>query len=268
MPSVDQWVSFAACLAAFIAALATFWTVREMARQRQASFMPELVINGRMVSLRTRYDTQQKHFEFHEPLQLENDTIKPEPYQSVRIINIGLGSAKRIRANWIIDVNKLAKEINKVAAMASIDTRLRYDTGLGTLMFEGKDTYAKCHMAKNQVGGQWNYLMPASVDEKGIELVIPPFFIEACLFGLTAVHKGDLFGKAMEGMEDQFVAGLDLSYLDIQDNSYRKSLGFEFKMLLSDMKPADETDKDEVFNFTMMFKEIGTELPLRYDAAE
>lgn len=268
MPSVDQWVSFAACLAAFIAALATFLTVREMARQRKASFMPDLMISGRMVSLQTRYDTQQKHYKFREPLQLENDRLKPEQYQSVKIMNIGPGSAKRIRVNWIIDTDKLAREINKVAAKASIDTRLNYDTGLGALMFEGKDIYTTYHMVENQVGGQWDYLVPASVEGKGIDLVIPPFFIEACLFGLTALLKRELPAKAMRGLEGLFVTDLVLDYLDILGNPYRKSFKFGLEMMEGTKRPANETDKVEVFNFTMMFKEIGTQWPLRYDAAE
>jgi len=218
-----------------------------------------------MFTLHTKFDTQEGRYYFPADFGflVGNDKKIPDQWQSIKIMNIGLGSAKRIRAEWIIDADKLARGINEVAERASLDTRLKYVAGPVALEFEGKDWNKRYHFAGNQIVGHWNYLMPASFGEKGIDLVIPPFFIEACLFGLTANSKCAFADEVWQRLENLFKVDLVLSYLDIQNNAFKKSFKFDLQLMYSETRPANETDKDETSIFMLSFKETGTILPLQ-----
>ena len=254
MLSIDQLIGLGACLAALGAALATFMTVREMAKQRRAAYMPELVISEKIVSLQTSYDLEPKLFRFSRTFNMGSEQLESNIGPTIQIANVGLGSAKRIDAKWIIDANKIAKEISKIASKCSIDASFKYDARHGFLSIEGKEIHSIIHMVENQVRQQWIYLIPVSVDQQGIQLKIPPFFIDSYLFGMTAAFKEGSGDLGLEGRPILSVADLVLEYLDIQNNSYKKKYEFELEMTFGQMKPSTETDKSETYDFTVRLK--------------
>jgi hypothetical protein len=229
-------------------------TVREMVKQRRAAFMPELLINEKTVSLQTSYDTEHRLFKFDRTFNLGPDQPKSDPWQTIRIVNVGLGSAKRIQAKWTINVDKLAKEINKIASKCSIDARFKYDAGHGHLSIDGKEIHSIIHMVDNQVWQKWDYLLPASVDQQGLELRIPPFLIDSYLFAMTAAFKAESHSGGFEILPILSRADLAVEYSDIQNNSYKKRFKFELDMTYGDKKAATETDKSESYVFSGMFK--------------
>lgn len=253
MLTVDQVIGLAACLAAFVAALATFMTVREMAKQRRAAFMPELIINERAASLQARYDTQRKLFELNKTFQLTADQPESDYRQSIKIVNVGLGSAKKINARWTIDTEKMVKVINGIAAAHSINVRFKYDARLRCLWIEGKEINSILHMVENQVCQQTTHLLPASFDQEGIKLIIPPFFIESNLFCMTAAFKGGANGPGFKSLPILPAADLALEYLDIQDNRYKKRFRLKLDMLLVKKTPATEKDQFEIYDFEVGF---------------
>ena len=84
----DQIIALLACLLSLLVAMATFLTVRQIAKQREASYRPELVFATAV------YEAWSAQNNIHWKCSSLSSESKRENFARITFINIGLGAAK------------------------------------------------------------------------------------------------------------------------------------------------------------------------------
>jgi hypothetical protein len=124
----EQYISAAASVAAFLAALATFLTVWQIAEQRKATYRPDIVV------MRARVITTS---------ELEDDSIAPllrwkrseeasdredifgNDYPML-LANIGLGAATNVSINWDFPMESFVSETRRLARSRRLPEEIEF----------------------------------------------------------------------------------------------------------------------------------------------
>ncbi|SAI62772.1 Uncharacterised protein [Bordetella trematum] len=210
----DQWIALGASVGACLSAVATFLTVRQIAKQREASYRPELAISqvpfeagpdpvcaGALPTkwvARDLKDTQR-------PLTLD-DLALP-------LRNIGLGSARAVRLKWDFDLSEAVKTANELAqrtltpAYFSVD-----DWGLS---IKSDDLGNGSSLWKNQREVLIDFVLPASIDKEPVSVRLPHAYQQLCaaLVYLRAKEKDEMLSFELPALSATFtfsdIGGVD-----------------------------------------------------------
>ena len=115
-------------LVTFATAVGTLLTVREMNKQRKASYRPELILESVVFSGYNNHNSScfQDNIECnfpvnwvkeiipHESNPIEKEKILPNWFY-ISLLNIGLGAAREISGFWSFPIIEIVKEINQLA---------------------------------------------------------------------------------------------------------------------------------------------------------
>ena len=186
----DQWIALAASVGACFSALATFLTVRQIAKQRETSYRPELAISK--VAFEAVPDPIRKELF---PTKWIASNWKGEELQvtykdlSLPLRNIGLGSARGVQLCWEFDLAGTVKSANDLAqrtltpAFFSINNwgvSIKSETfGNGTSFW------------KNQREVVIDFVLPASIDKTPVLVSLPHAYVQltAALIYLRSKDK-------------------------------------------------------------------------------
>jgi len=132
--TTDQIIALAASIGSCLAAVATFMTVLQIAKQRRAAYRPELVPLA--ISFRASIEPGDKTI-LPDYWVRVSDAFSDEKSEAdttwmaftIPLMNIGLGAAKNIRASWSFAIEEFAHELNELAHGATIPTRFDYEPG-------------------------------------------------------------------------------------------------------------------------------------------
>jgi hypothetical protein len=174
--SIDQIISLTASVGACLAAVATFLTVWQIAKQRKASYRPELVLGSGEFEARANA--------YHSGLP--NDWRNPEPKLigcvtnislasnvfGLPLANIGLGAARKISISWKFAIEDAVKNVNKYAKEAGFDDFLSFDRG--TLKMQSPSVAS---FWINQETQTMDYVLPASTPGAVVRLRPPDAYI-------------------------------------------------------------------------------------------
>ena len=94
--TVDQFIAGASSVAALATALATFWTVREIAKQRKAAVRPDLISERQYAYVYSEQPVLCLRHSWSRN-KIENSQILQHSSYGLALINVGTGAAKRIR---------------------------------------------------------------------------------------------------------------------------------------------------------------------------
>ena len=175
--TIDQAVALVASIAACLAALAAFWTIRQVKKQRELSYRPDLTISTTFVG-GSKKETQDDGIPINwvrepsEPEGASNDW--PSDYE-LPLRNVGLGVAKNVIVSWSMQLDKLMKEFNDLAQRTATPASFSFmDTHL-FLNFGGqRDAIAEW---TNQQSERIDYVLPASVDKEPTLLKLPDAYV-------------------------------------------------------------------------------------------
>lgn len=112
-------------MGALAAALATFLTVREMSKQRRASYKPELALSRTHVYAEagTRSSVPTDWRRAPKSSDAELTETKSIPF-SIQLTNIGLAAAKNTRLKWRFPLEAAVRNINALAKKISVEEPL------------------------------------------------------------------------------------------------------------------------------------------------
>jgi hypothetical protein len=100
---IDQYISAGSSLAAFLAALATFLTVWQIAKQRRATYRPEIIVmRGRVLTTDDLKNPDLQSLLNWKRSDMEEDTrtyFLGRKYP-LFLVNIGMGAATNVSAAW------------------------------------------------------------------------------------------------------------------------------------------------------------------------
>lgn len=186
----DQWIALAAGVGACSSALATLLTVRQIAKQREASHRPELAIS-------------QVHFEAGpDPIRAGvlptkwiardwKEMEKPATFEdlSLPLRNIGLGSAKAVRLHWDFDLAATVKTLNELAQRTLTPAYFSIDS-LG-VSIKSETLENGSSLWKNQREVPIDFVLPASIEKEPVPVRLPHAYVQlaAALVYLRAKDK-------------------------------------------------------------------------------
>jgi len=174
--TVDQYIALFASVGSCLAAIATLLTVHQMAKQRAASYRPELVISP--VSLEAEHSNESANI-FWKSRKPHYFDVSPRASASenegtsiigVSLCNIGLGAAKNIKINWQLPLNDVAEYIKKITKETDIKTKV---TSINNKIMEIRTEDAIFNYHQSNEIYTFDYLLPISGTINGILLYLP-----------------------------------------------------------------------------------------------
>jgi hypothetical protein len=216
--TLSEWLTLASSLGALGAATISLFTLFELFRQRKASYKPDICVLKRHFAVRGegigKFGTPTNWF--HEDSELGG-------MASIQLVNVGVGAAKHVSAKWFFEQSRLVQEINKLAQEAHEEFYIHED---GTFL-SVKDSSQTSYMINAQMNNfNFEYLLPASQDERGIVLSLPPSysFLLSLFVGLSFRMHENIPEKKLSSIV------LNLEYSDIGKNKHSSKHIIEFEL--------------------------------------
>ncbi|BCK86278.1 hypothetical protein MIZ01_0032 [Sideroxyarcus emersonii] len=183
--TIDQIIALSASVGAFLAAIATFLTVRQMVQQRVASYRPELVIS------RTHFEgSQDPVIPSHWVPKLSTQAAgEGFPFFSMPLVNVGLGTAKNLLIRWSFPIEEMVAQVNQLAQRTL--TPVYFDLENGVLTIKSDTLGNGASIWRNQQEESLDYLLPVSIQKDSSVIRLPLVFVQLCsaLLYLAAKDK-------------------------------------------------------------------------------
>ena len=173
----DQWIALTTSVGACLSALATFLTVRQIAKQREASYRPELAISQvdfeagpdpiRAGVLPTKWIARNWK-EIEKPATFED--------LSLPLRNIGLGSARAVHLQWDFDLAGTVKTANELAQRTLTPAYFSIDEW--SVSIKSEDLGNGSSLWKNQREVVIDFVLPASINKKPVLVRLPHAYVQ------------------------------------------------------------------------------------------
>jgi hypothetical protein len=212
--NADQYILLGTGIGTCLSAVATFLTVQQMARQRKASYKPELTLP------QTRF-----HAVANPPnlpiLWKKGYAAKPDESSSAKagfgvpLLNLGLSVAKQVQVSWSFDIQAVVERLNEMAQRSSTQASASYNPTNDRVSFDSDTLGGLSSSWRNQE--RWiDYVLPAAYQEVPITLELPIAYVQL-------VSAWVLLGKREKGRADfQKIPTMNLSFdfLDIGEGKH------------------------------------------------
>src|ERR1035437_1882252 len=220
--SFINWISFLTALGSLAAGIGTLWALVYLKQQYTTSIQPDIVINNESaVLLIERYKTN-GYIDF----QIANDSIYKKQSGIVsnsfnlKLHNIGLGVAKDIKLTWSFDTLKIITILNNNKPIPFIDSIVYSHKKY--IFYDKKDTnyyYEFGDVLNNRI----NYLLPSRDSKDIAKANLPYLYVRMYSFyqilNAYIQQTSHLEKEVIGEFPDLY---LNISYLDISNNKYKK----------------------------------------------
>ena len=221
-----DWVAVGS-IASVLVALVTYGTILEIKKQREQSYMPELIIdNGKKFNLYTTEDIQFMYWHENKVKEIKEITTTFVYDFTLDCFNIGRGTAKYINVRYEIDFNKMKSAIENTGRV-SID-KIGIDENNNT-SFNGKfgDTRPLGFGSINDL--HLEYIFIHDRNEDAFKISLPKIYLSLFdAFILSEVYSGN--EHWMENISKFPAIKLKMSYKDIANKVYPKEFTISFKV--------------------------------------
>jgi len=168
----DQIITVFASIATCITAIIILLTLLEMKKQRSMTYRPTLVPTRQLISAKQ----SKGHFNWQDK-KTEIEGIDTDHFgYSLHVFNLGNGAAKNINVAWEFNIESVVTSVNslfqKNMSQAYIEINNR-----NWLSIKGDDINHGMVNINLDMEGQYDYLLPASIDKSGLAIRIPYTFI-------------------------------------------------------------------------------------------
>lgn len=225
--SIDQVVALSASIGACMSAIAAFLAVRQNTKQREASYLPELALTRTILTALKNPLSKGSFAEFWVEKKIGDDLDASSVLSSFSLLlhNIGLGAAKEVSLKWSFPIEDLVIAINEKAQKLLIPAYFEYKNEVLSLKSEQLD--ASTSMWGNQKQDFVDYVLPASIDQKGVSVHVPPAYMEL----VAALLYFSTKKKENHSFPDLPTLGLELEYFDIGGDQHKTSFDIELNLI-------------------------------------
>jgi hypothetical protein len=129
MTEASTFATFLAALAAMVTAVGTLLTVRQMQRQMEASYRPELTFPRTWVRAEVESPQCPLPIRWVPPQDPSSavTVVSPPQKSYLQLYNVGLGAATNVRGEWNLPVVEMIQEINAMAQRALTPVYYKYE---------------------------------------------------------------------------------------------------------------------------------------------
>lgn len=224
--TLDQIIALNASIAAALSAFATLATVRQISKQREASYRPELMFASKQFSVRAQ-GGEGPADQWHEGGQAENGTAATHFQAGLNLINIGLGAAKHVRLGWDFPIQKMVNDTNNLAQRALASTYIDYEDLSFTI--KRRDGSGETFMWKNQQTTLIDYVLPANASSLPPIIYLPSAYLVLIELSLHFVHTA----KNMEELPSIPPLAVSLAYQDIGGREISATFELSFELFMT-----------------------------------
>jgi hypothetical protein len=233
-----DWLAWGTLLGTFAAAYATFKTVSEIRKQREASYRPEIYLGDMLVYFNSFLYENEVQLPFAYSLGKPTGSY-PVPWQDrivVHFHNLGYGSAKAVEYTWEFDVDGALEMINKVNKNGFF--HIHKDAGMRIQApkygyMHAYPQFMEAFFSKKVI----NYILPASLEKDATQVLVPPPYLDLyaiywCSFlGFYDSDRRAELGQSFDFDNNAFPPlNLLLSYKDLVGKIHRKKFKMHFQM--------------------------------------
>lgn len=257
-----DWFSSLTLLATLVTALATLWTVKEVKKQRETSYHPELYLGNQSIFFYSlKYKETFLPFNYTiEKLDEHEDNLSNN-YVSIDLHNVGLAVAKAIDYKWEFDIKTAIEQIDQVNRVGFF--HIHYDKGLEISV--PQIGYKNNHVVSNQLRqSNITYILPSSFQKPQTKINIPSSYIDLYLIFLCS-SLNYYSGKEDKNEEvkthdidfENFPSlFLNLSYKDLNGKTHLKKFKLKFSFFRISSPESFKDKQREFCQVTLVSNEI------------
>jgi hypothetical protein len=219
--TTDQEIALVTSAGACLSAIATFWTVLQIKKQREASYRPELVFSRSYFTAIAAADEGARLLT--QWVAGARCDLPPSPQATkplaIPLRNVGLAAAKDLTIQWSFPLEQTVDYVNKVAQRTLTPAYFSInDLGVS---FESETLGKVMSMWRNQARVELDFVLPASVEEEPLTVELPHAYV---LLSSAVVFFDwkDKEGKNAAKFQMP-VLSATIGYSDIADGSHRTS---------------------------------------------
>lgn len=179
--SASDWINSISAISALLTAVVTLITVREIKKQREHSYHPDInIANFEFYVYRYDKDEDDENdmFSLYYSTKKLSEIDPKSGYNElvIDISNIGLGVAKQVSWNWHVDFNGIQKVLESGKKKPFVKYVIAKDevsisskkVNVDWLYFIGEENF----------GDFFNFILPYSIENRKNEIRIPSSFID------------------------------------------------------------------------------------------
>lgn len=215
-------IALVASIATCLSALATFLTVREVAKQRRASYHPVLassrqhikcqinpMLNCMLPILWVNQHNQESN---------NNKTF-------ISLQNVGLGTAKSVTVSWSYPFDTFIKEVNNIAQSIPISASFSFECEQLDFQSEGLGNFRI--FWKNERFVTLDYILPVFTHPYPVRLKLPSAYIRivSAFLYLSAKTNISELTKEIPNLAARF------DYLDIGEKKHQVKIEIRFNLI-------------------------------------
>jgi len=223
--TIDRIIALAASIGACLSAVATFLTVRQIAKQRQASYYPELALSriafegstspiatGALPTFWTKHAADGRSEQTIQKLRV--------PLQ-----NVGLGTAKAVEISWSFPIADVVARVNLLAQRTLTPAYFTYVNGCVSVKWENLgDSFSYWG---NQKSASIDFVLPAAVRSEPVELILPHAYILLC----SALLFFGMKGKNGESFPEIPDLRVSFECIDIGEQKHHAEFDIAFHLI-------------------------------------
>jgi hypothetical protein len=176
--TTDQIIALFASVGACLSATATFLTVRQIAKQREASYRPDLTLS-RIYFEGLRSPIMSGLLPTHWVAKgVASESVVNVEQFGIPLRNVGLGAAKRVMISWSFALDDAVKEVNELAQRTLTPAHLTFDGDDLVVKSEGIGNGVS--LWSNQQQTSIDYVMSAAVQKEVSRLTLPDAYVQIC----------------------------------------------------------------------------------------
>lgn len=172
----NEIIALLASLGACFSAIATFLTVRQIAKQREASYRPELAFSRVLVECTKDLLTEGSIPTHWTPQERDKKINASLRDFSLPLRNIGLGTAKNVSISWSFPFESVTKQINETAQKTLSAAYFTFDKD--SLSIDSENLGKSTSMWINQKQMSLDYVLPAATTHEPVMLNLPHAYIQ------------------------------------------------------------------------------------------
>ncbi|MES2284045.1 MAG: hypothetical protein V4547_00070 [Bacteroidota bacterium] len=231
MSSNIDWFSSLTLIATLITALATLWTVREVKKQRETSYHPELYLGNQAVFFYGhKWEDKFLPFSYSTEEIKDGDDSSWSNSITIDLYNLGFAVSKAVEYKWDFDINEAIEQIHSTNRAKYFN--VNYQKGLEISVPSIK--YQQFHMVGNQLRkGNINYILPSSIEKIPAKIIVP-----SCYIDLYIIFLMNALGYYEEKKDDVQQRNIDLdnfppliltlTYKDLHGKTHSKKFKLQF----------------------------------------
>lgn len=254
-----DWISLLVAIASLITAFAALFTIKELKKQREASYHPDLLpgmtnfyIYGTKIN-----DTFLPENFYNKPIEMHKDKFIKEAV-GLNLKNVGLAVAKNISYEWIDDTDKWIERINNVNKSGFF--HVTKDKNILIINVSKYDKQYN-HFISHQFRKDFiDFILPLKDEAKSTFISIPNCYLilYVVFISIIADFYTDKSEKKNKRIDDDKFPSLyfKIEYEDLQGKKHNKEFKIEIKFNMM-FHPKSVDEKDNYFgNHLLVATEI------------